>query len=220
MEATIFDREDLTYTIALLQKKSPPPKLETNIPVKAKKIILLGNESDSGESIHSESSALESVDDIGNFVEEFNLADDEDDVTMSDDSLPEAPVTPSRRVARQISKSGPSCDSGGDDDLASLSDDEGLGSRRPIERSPFKSKSKSTVPLPTSTPKKTSVVINLVTPEKIQVPELNLNSGSSNLVNPIVLSSGSDPEQHTQRHFLDLNNLPSLTTPAAVSRHE
>ncbi|KAG4028266.1 hypothetical protein MFRU_023g01010 [Monilinia fructicola] len=221
MEATIFDREDLIYTIALLQKNSPPPKLATSIPVKAKKTILLSNDSDSGESIDSESSAAESVDDIGNFVvEELNLADDEEDATMSDDSIPDAPVTPSRGVAVPIPKSRSSCNNGGDDDLASLSDDEELGSFPPIERSPFELKGKSTVPFPASTPTKIPVIIDLVTPEKSQDPKLELNSGSSNLVNPIFLSPGSDPEHHTRKPFLDPDNLPSLTLPAAVSRHE
>ncbi|KAI9645832.1 hypothetical protein NHQ30_005267 [Ciborinia camelliae] len=226
MEATIFDREDLVYTIALLQKKSPPPKLATDIPVKARKTILLGNDSDSGESIHSDSSVAASVDDIGDFVvEELNLADDEEDATMSDDSLPGASVTPSRGVNRSISKPGSSVehgyDSGGDHNLASLSDDE-LGSPEPIERSPFKLKSESapTVPLLTSTPKKTTTVIDLVTPESNRVSKLKFTVNSSSLVNPIVLSSESDREQHSRRSFLDLNNLPSLTTPAAVSRHE
>ncbi|QSZ30509.1 hypothetical protein DSL72_000063 [Monilinia vaccinii-corymbosi] len=226
MEATIFDREDLVYTITLLQTKSPPPKLATDIPVKARKTILLRSDSDSGESIHSESSAVESVDDIGDFVvEELSLADGEDDTTMSDDSFPEAPVTSSRGAAKPISKTGSSVqhsyDSEGDNNMGSLSHDEELESPQPIptEHSSLKARSESAVSISTSTPTKTTTVIDLMTPEKNEVSKLKLNFGSSSLVNPIVLSSESDQEQHIQRLFLDPNDLPSLKTPAAVSRH-
>ncbi|ESZ93852.1 hypothetical protein SBOR_5749 [Sclerotinia borealis F-4128] len=223
MEVTIFDREDLVYTIALLQKKSAPPKLATTIPVKAKNALPSGNDSDSGESIHSESSAVESVNDINDFVvEELNLADDEDDTTMSDDSLPYASVNPSQGIAKLSSKSASSVQHGydneGDVDMASLSDS---GSPEPINHSSFLVKTESTVPPSTSTPKKkTTTVIDLVTPESNRVSKLMSNFNPSSLVSPINLSSGSDQEQYSQRTFLDLNNLPSLTTPAAVSRHD
>ncbi|KAM0160644.1 hypothetical protein ACHAQE_004501 [Botrytis cinerea] len=224
MEATIFDREDLIYTIALLQKKSSPPKLVADIPVKPKRTIFSGNYSDSGESIHSESSAIESMHDDGDFiVEELNLADDEEDVTMSDDSLPEAPMTPFRGKAQ--SRSGTSVQHGyvseEDHNMASVSDEEELRSPESIEHPPSgKVKSEPKVPLSACTPQKNHVEIDLVTPESNRVSKLKLNCKSSSSVNPIVLSSESDPENHTERPVLDLNNLPSLTTPAAVSRFE
>ncbi|TGO38879.1 hypothetical protein BHYA_0065g00140 [Botrytis hyacinthi] len=224
MEATIFDREDLIYTIALLQKKSPPPRLAADIPVKPKKTIFSGNQSDSGESIHSESSAVESVHDVGDFVvEELDLADDEEDVTMSDDSLPEASMTPSRRTAQPRSEA--SVRNGyiseKDHHMTSVSDEEELESPEPIEHSPSdKVKTEPNVLLSACTPKKNRVEIDLVTPESNRVSKLNLNHTSSSLVNPIVLSSGSDRERNSERPILDLNNLPSLTTPAAVSRFE
>ncbi|KAF7949283.1 hypothetical protein EAE96_008448 [Botrytis aclada] len=224
MEATIFDREDLIYTIALLQKKSPPPKLAADIPVKPKKTILPGNESDSGESIHSESSAVESVHDVGHFVvEELDLADDEEDVTMSDDSLPEASMTPSRRTAQPISEASVrnSYISEEDHNMTSVSDEEETGSPEPIEHSPSdKVKSEPTFPLSTCTPRKNRVEIDLVTPESNRVSKLNLNHNFSSRVNPILLSSESDREHYFKRPILDLSNLPSLTTPAAVSRFE
>ncbi|KAF7879620.1 hypothetical protein EAF04_000815 [Stromatinia cepivora] len=227
MEATIFDREDLVYTIALLQKKSPPPKLTTDVPAKPKKAVLSANDSDSGESIHSESSAVESVGDIGDFVvEELDLADDEEDVTMSDDSLPEAPVTPARGVARLVSRSGSSVhhDQASEEDhnVAPLSNKEELGSPEPMTLSPFnKVKDESTVPLSKSTPKKTSpTVIDLVTPESNRVSKSKLNFKPSSSVNPIILSSESDREQHSLRPVLGLNNPPSLAAPAAASRFD
>ncbi|KAF5873364.1 putative snf2 family helicase atpase protein [Botrytis fragariae] len=224
MEATIFDREDLIYTIALLQKKSPPPRLAADIPVKPKKTNISGNESDSGESIHSESSAVESVHDVGDFiVEELDLADDEEDVTMSDDSLPEASMTPSRRTAQPKSKASVQSDYVSEEDhhMTSVFDEEELESPEPIEHSPSDQiKSEPKVPLSTCTPRKNRVEIDLVTPESNRVSKLNLNHKSSSLVNPIVLSSESDRERFSERPVLDLNNLPSLTTPAAVSRFE
>lgn len=224
MEATIFDREDFIYTIALLQQKSPPPKLTADIPVKPKKAILSGNDSDSGESIHSESSAVESIKDMGDFiVEELDLADDEEDVNMSDDDLPVASVTPSRGVGRLLPRSGstPQHDhnSEEDHDMDSLPDEE-LGSPEPMVRSPFgKIKNEPTGPPITSTPKKETTFIDLVTPESNRVPKFNLNLNSSS-VNPIILSSESDREKQSRRPLLDLNNRPSLMTPAAVSRFE
>lgn len=224
MEATIFDREDSIYTIALLQKKSPPPRLAVDIPVKPKKTIFSGNQSDSGESIHSESSAVESVHDVGDFiVEELDLADDEEDVTMSDDSLPEASMTPSRRTAQPRSEA--SVRNGyiseEDHNMTTVSDEEELESPEPIEHSPSdRIKSEPRVQLSACTPKKHRVEIDLVTPERNRVFKLNLNYTSSSFVNPIVLSSESDRERNSERPTLDLNNLPSLTTPAAVSRFE
>ncbi|KAF7901583.1 uncharacterized protein EAF01_006882 [Botrytis porri] len=225
MEATIFDREDLIYTIALLQKKSPPPRLAADIPVKPKKTILSGNHSDSGESIHSESSAVESVHDVGDFiVEELDLADDEEDVTMSDDSFPEASMTPSRPTAQP--KSEASVRNGyiseEDHNMTSISDEEEeLESPEPIEHSPSdKVKIDPKFSLSACTPTKNRVEIDLVTPESNRVSKLNLNHKSSSLVNPIVLSSESDRERFAGRPILDLNNLPSLATPAAVSRFE
>ncbi|KAF7948638.1 uncharacterized protein EAE97_004049 [Botrytis byssoidea] len=224
MEATIFDREDLIYTVALLQKKSPPPRLAADIPVKPKKTIFSGNQSDSGESINSESSAVESEHNVGDFiVEELDLADDEEDVTMSDDSLPEASMTPSRRAAQLRSEASIRNGYISEEDyhMTSVSNEEELESPEPIEHSPsHKVKSEPKVPLSACTPKNNRVEIDLVTPESNRVSKLNLNYTSSSLVNPIILSSESDRERKSERPILDLNNLPSLTTPAAVSRFE
>ncbi|EDO04955.1 hypothetical protein SS1G_07439 [Sclerotinia sclerotiorum 1980 UF-70] len=225
MEVTIFDREDLVYTISLLQKKSPPPKLTTDIPVKPKKAVPSAYDSNSGESIHSESSGVESVRDIGDFVvEELDLADDEEDVTMSDDSLSEAPMTPARGVAKPVSRSKSSIlhdhTSEGDHNVAPLSDDEELGSPEPMTHSSYdKFKSEWAVPLSTSTPKKTSpAFIDLVTPDSNRVSRLKSDLKATSHINPIILSSESDKGQHLLRPVSGPNNPPSLTTPATVSR--
>lgn len=105
--------------------------------------------------------------------------------------------------------------------MASVSDEEELRSPESIEHPPSgKVKSEPKVPLSACTPQKNHVEIDLVTPESNRVSKLKLNCKSSSSVNPIVLSSESDPENHSERPVLDLNNLPSLTTPAAVSRFE
>jgi hypothetical protein len=110
LEPSVFDREALAWTIAVLEKKTSPEKPSQAPPIKSKKSTVRSDDGEGdGESLDSDSSSDEEMDD---FIvaddpmeleeeHELNLADgegSEDDEMMSDvghsERRPAKPVTP------------------------------------------------------------------------------------------------------------------------------
>lgn len=106
MEPSIYDREEILFTISILQSRTPPEKpTKAYAPRSIKKSSIDNDDGDDGESIHSDSSA-DDEEDLAIFIEgdaqEMNLADDEDE-TMSDASFVSARATVARRTPRSES---------------------------------------------------------------------------------------------------------------------
>ena len=233
MEPTIFDREDLEYTLSVLRSKVAPEKPLPSARPMPKKTSIADDYSDDGVSIHSESSTSEQVDDDIAEAMELNLADDEDDATMSDASHV-------RTMQKAVVVNNMSCSLHQDHDQDNtmedpapsvLDDDNYLGSPElmsPFEAStPARLKQDPSLPhLPTATPENSSNiidltllssddgprVINLITPKKNRIRIVNRNSSPLN--KPIRISDSDEIE------LPDPNNRPPLSDPVAISRFQ
>jgi hypothetical protein len=227
-EATIFDREDLIYTIALLESTTPPPKPVKELATNAKDNTLRSYESDSGESINSDSSHIESVDAMSDFVvEELDLADDEEDVTMSDTGEIEPPQTPSTSTSQTSSRTTTQTTTGPNKTRPysqGNSQDDSLGSPVPfdtpvvagIKNEPTLTQRYHTPLIPVGASK----VISLISSDEGTPPSGRLKIKLINRKSPITVSSSSDKEHSHKTLPLDMENLPSFTTPASISQYE
>jgi hypothetical protein len=227
-EATIFNREDLIYTIAVLESPAPPPRPIKELVLKAKNTTLHSYESDSGESINSDSSHTESVDAMSDFVmEELDLADDEEDVTMSDDGEIEPPQTPSRSTSKTSPRPPTETTTGQSQiqpQLQGNSQDDPLSSPVPfdtpvvarVKNEPALIQRQATPLIPVGASK----IISLISSDEGTPPSNRPKIKLINRKSPITVSSSSDKEQSHKTLSLDLKNLPSFTTPASISQYE
>ncbi|KAM3078460.1 hypothetical protein ACMFMG_006340 [Clarireedia jacksonii] len=227
-EATIFDREDLIFTIALLESTVPPPRFTEQLVPKAKDSAHRSYTSESGESINSDSSHNESIGAMSDFVmEELDLADDEEDVTMSDIDEIEPPRTPLTSIAKNSSRPSTEMTVGqiqNQPQSQGNSQDDLLSSPVPIatpvvariksEQALLERQSSSLVPVGSSR------IISLISSDEGTPPSVKPKLKLINRKSPVTISSSSDKEQDHKTLPPDLKNLPSFTTPASIAHYE